>query len=1209
MGIFSDALKAGTPSVTPSNQATPAPASGGIFSQALKGSTVPSPTAKTLTKPVTPTKTPNVLGAGDGSIPESALAGSLGGGYGTSNVTDMPGAKSANKAPLGKPLMTFENPIAKSSQLLSNRVAPTFDPAKPQKISPAMLENGRMPTSASDAVRKATGAQPDEQLDHLISLELGGSNQPENLNNEKTTNGKQYSLDSENGIAKAVANGDQTGVSYIDGQKAIARLKGVKLADDPDFDKSSHPLATNYAKPAPNQEGTQAQQQNIFQKAGSAIANGAKALFKPTAVDNTVKNIASGVMEKLINNSPPLKMLTTALAGQGLTATLKAGSFDPNKMNELNSDDINKVISKMNTLIQGGMDKQKAAKEAMGEVKGEKLSAVVIGSMDFGGDLQPIKEGIGDAAKAVESGIAESIPKGEAAGVGEDAAKVEQTVGQTPEEAAKPAPTPEQGLKKPLPIVNTDEQAINEAATKTVAGGGKGVESLDKDTQATYRDWVNQSGASNKNIAGRIAAKPFVELAGEKGAGMDAVHAFQEGDRTGKLGDVEKWSKDLLAKEQAAGIPVDARPNYLPQYWANSQSEIDKATAKYLGEDTGKNLSLKPGFSKEATFPDYATGEKYGLTPKYSNIPDMIAARTQASEKALADRAFFDKLTSQGLLQPKGGPGWKTVDPDHFPNYGFQTSDGKIYSGTLKAPADLADLINNQLRGPQSASDRLFAATAKWSTRLKAVVLSSGIPGTAVNLHGFNELAATVPELMNQPSLFTSALKYMINPNAGGKFIEDNLEMAQSATRSGLVLGGEEYTLGPVAEASVEKGPLGKIVGAFDKGKDALYNLFAKHDFEQMIPALKLQMWDDGKQFLMDQGMNEADAAHQAAVRANQTFGGLNLAEMGRDKNLQNVIRSFVFAPDFWESRFRYAGNLGKGLTGNGPMAKLYRNAALTIVGSYVAMNAVNKAKTGHFMFENPSGHSMDILAGQDSQGKDVWIRPFGTDLDFIRLPLDIAQSLTQGDASGINTDVRNRVSTLLQPLLSWTTNSDAYGNKIFGPSTISNPASKQWLSYGASLPVFPQVGTGAALLKQPNTSKFQAISQMIGLPIRFNVATTPSTSNLANEIFTERPTLQAQIKQDYLSGNEQDGLSKMSAYNQRVLQLTIQAYKDSGHQINDEKAFTNWLVNTTRANGGLKDVFLKPPSDKVIESAQAKKGQPLFNKVFPSNIQSSTTP
>lgn len=209
--------------------------------------------ASSPSAPATPkVSVPSTNAGSTPGIPNTALTGNLGGGYGSSNITDPYS---------GKPELTFENTQAKSSQLLSDRVAPTFDPTVPQKIDPSVLHNGRMPVSASEAVRKATGAGPDQQLDHLISLELGGSNETANLNNENLqSNGTQPSLTLENQTAKDVASGK---ISYIQGQINIARAKGVDLPDDTGFSSAAHPLAQNYNTPAPNQVGTKSQASKV----------------------------------------------------------------------------------------------------------------------------------------------------------------------------------------------------------------------------------------------------------------------------------------------------------------------------------------------------------------------------------------------------------------------------------------------------------------------------------------------------------------------------------------------------------------------------------------------------------------------------------------------------------------------------------------------------------------------------------------------------------------------------------------------------------------------------------------------------------------------------------------------------------------------------------------------------------------------------------
>jgi hypothetical protein len=273
---------------TGSSTAAPAAPSSskGAFSGLFTAKSAPTPAAVApiapgapASAPTAPITAPAPVSTPSG-IPASALKGSLGGGYGTSNIKD---------AYSGKPLLTYENQTAKASQLLSDRVAPTFDPTVPQKVDPSVLHNGRMPEAASEAVRKATGAEPDEQLDHLISLELGGSNDTSNLNLEKLkSDGTQPSLDLENQTAKQVASGQ---ISYVDGQKIIARAKGVQLPDDQDFASSKHPLAGGYPNPAPNQTGTQAQtnKPSLF----SGLLTGKTTSGQPTLLakaGNYVKN-------------------------------------------------------------------------------------------------------------------------------------------------------------------------------------------------------------------------------------------------------------------------------------------------------------------------------------------------------------------------------------------------------------------------------------------------------------------------------------------------------------------------------------------------------------------------------------------------------------------------------------------------------------------------------------------------------------------------------------------------------------------------------------------------------------------------------------------------------------------------------------------------------------------------------------------------------
>ena len=159
--------------------------------------------------------------------PVSTPSGQLGGGYGASNILD---------AASGKPLLTYENPQAKSSQLLSDRTAPTFDPTKPQVVDSKVLQDPRMKESVSQSIKNAVGGTAYEELDHIMPLELGGSNEKTNLRLEPADNSTQpYSGTNptptdplENQLAAQVHSGQ---LSLVDAWKQMAQAKGITLPE------------------------------------------------------------------------------------------------------------------------------------------------------------------------------------------------------------------------------------------------------------------------------------------------------------------------------------------------------------------------------------------------------------------------------------------------------------------------------------------------------------------------------------------------------------------------------------------------------------------------------------------------------------------------------------------------------------------------------------------------------------------------------------------------------------------------------------------------------------------------------------------------------------------------------------------------------------------------------------------------------------------
>lgn len=158
-------------------------------------------------------------------------------GYGVSTVQDKYS---------GKFLLSYENPNAKASQLLEDRVSPGFDFTKPHKLDKSMLQNGRLPESASEPIKQKLGGGYSDELDHQIALELSGSNEPANLAIEPGRKGfdimhpstwlpsifrtSAQALDTrENQLARDVVGGK---ISLLDAQMTLAKEKGHPMQED-----------------------------------------------------------------------------------------------------------------------------------------------------------------------------------------------------------------------------------------------------------------------------------------------------------------------------------------------------------------------------------------------------------------------------------------------------------------------------------------------------------------------------------------------------------------------------------------------------------------------------------------------------------------------------------------------------------------------------------------------------------------------------------------------------------------------------------------------------------------------------------------------------------------------------------------------------------------------------------------------------------------
>lgn len=603
-----------------------------------------------------------------------------------------------------------------------------------------------------------------------------------------------------------------------------------------------------------------------------------------------------------------------------------------------------------------------------------------------------------------------------------------------------------------------------------------------KEVGDSFATWVNSRRASN--VEGLLKSKEFADLDAK---GINGVLEFQAGDKTGRFKDLKGYFDNKYKELQKEGIEFNYKEDYLTQIWQNPPEEVEKVF---------RSLGTRPSFTKEAIFKNYQEGINAGLTPKFEKVSDIVRVYEQSTQKAIADHRYFKQLADEGMILPanKAPREWVTVNPDRFPKINSNIGD-KAYSGNYKAPIEIAEKINNYLG---DANFKWLEKAADLTSATKNRLLSFGVPKTALNAHGSNILYRNVLSSKNPLEGAYTGVKYMLNPNSAQKYLDIELSKAPAAIKNGLTLSTSEFK-GALDMPQDFRGKFGEKWG----------NLFEVALFDKMLPALKLQKYQEVYEGFLKSGMPEVEAGRNAAKFTNDVFGGINWEELGQSRDMQNLLRLIILAPDWARTNINLAKNLPKSVIRfSDPTLAPYRRFLATFLGAYVTMNVVNKLSSGHWAFENDTGNQFNVEAGFTEDGQKRYIRPFGTGADFARLPVDVLSALKRGDLSAIPRLVRNRLSVPLGVGIGAMTDTDyrgqpigyrgtdKYGNDIPTKQRVSGIGGE--LATLAGVPAFTKQVADYASGK---TGGEQALLQAFELPVRYSGGTRSNIAKQAQEI------------------------------------------------------------------------------------------------------------
>jgi hypothetical protein len=312
--------------------------------------------------------------------------------------------------------------------------------------------------------------------------------------------------------------------------------------------------------------------------------------------------------------------------------------------------------------------------------------------------------------------------------------------------------------------------------------------------QTAYRNLVSSS-LEAKAVANVVAKS--LKFIPEK-EGLQILVDYTKGKATKYTDDIKKVFDKLYDLAKAKGLDVPYRTNYLPQVWVNTAEEVKIAAAKFmremgvsdniiksyldesaqLPENLAKKLNMNASFTQQRLFPDYETGIKYGLKPKYTNPAQLAGYYREELDTVVANRKFIEDLKKTGDLVTSENKiaGYRVVE--NLPGAG---------RNTYYAKPEVASVLNGIFRNENALTwpERLVRFTAKVSKKAQEIALSAGVPYTNIN---FFSMGQAIKEVTAGNFKAITAFLRANSMARSVKFFEENQPFLKMMAEDGLDL-------------------------------------------------------------------------------------------------------------------------------------------------------------------------------------------------------------------------------------------------------------------------------------------------------------------------------------------------------------------------------------------------------------------------------------
>lgn len=467
---------------------------------------------------------------------------------------------------------------------------------------------------------------------------------------------------------------------------------------------------------------------------------------------------------------------------------------------------------------------------------------------------------------------------------------------------------------------------------------------------------------------------------------------------------------------QNYGDDVGFIENYIPHIWNVPKNKQKQVVSWFIT----RNPHLKQRF-----IPTLKKGiDKFGLTPKYDDITDILRVYDQYKIKAVANLNFARELTKQAddsgvkMIQriDKAPETWPTVDhPALRRAIGRYVGPEKqllLSKVPVKVHPDIYESVNaifsNPIRNEAINAAETLNAVSKYSN---------------LSLSLFHHTALTEAAIAMQ----TGAMRYwnpvkIIRAFKTGKYREvfNNLKISKDAVEHGLDLGritdvqggnilinslkNAEKNLRAIKGGLGTRGAAGLGIAATKIRKPLEFN--NKFLWDYLHSGYKLNAYSKISADMLKQNPHLPAnlIKREVAQFVNDTFGGQVWELLGKSPRWKQFAHFLLLSPDWTLSTMRQAMSpFGVGATH--PLTRqlraelgqdFWRRALIYFGGGMNILNySMTKAYkgTGRFMWENPPGKETHLFIGYNPDGTEQyarWGKQFRELPEFINHPIKV---------------------------------------------------------------------------------------------------------------------------------------------------------------------------------------------------------------------------